>query len=49
MRLFFSKHELKLRRKRNIAAVVCVVIVLGVYWILTRPQEGCAGNADSDC
>ena len=33
MRLFFSKHELKLRRKRNIAAVVCVVIVLGVYWI----------------
>ena len=39
MRLFFSKHELKLRRKRNIAAVVCVVIVLGVYWILTRPQK----------
>ena len=31
MRLFFSKHELKLRRKRTIAAVVCVVIVLGSY------------------
>ena len=39
MRLFFSKHELKLRRKRNIAAIICVVIVLGVYWILTRPQK----------
>ncbi len=39
MRLFFSKHELKLRRKRTIAAVVCMVIVLGVYWILTRPQK----------
>ena len=39
MRLFFSKHELKLRRKRNIAAIICVVIVLGAYWILTRPQK----------
>lgn len=39
MRLFFSKHELKLRRKRTIAAIICVVVVLGVYWILTRPQK----------
>ena len=39
MRLFFSKHELKLRRKRTIAAIICVVRVLGVYWILTRPQK----------
>ena len=39
MRLFFSKHELKLRRKRTIAAIICVVLVLGVYWILTRPQK----------
>ena len=33
MRLFFSKHELKLRRKRTIAAIMCMVVVLGVYWI----------------
>ena len=39
MRLFFSKHELKLRRKRTIAAIICAVVVLGVYWILTRPQK----------
>ena len=39
MRLFFSKHELKLRRKRTIAAIMCMVVVLGVYWILTRPQK----------
>ena len=39
MRLFFSKHELKLRRKRTIAAVVCMVIVLGIYWVLTRPRK----------
>ena len=49
MRLFFSKHELKLRRKRTIAAIMCMVVVLGVYWILTPTSEGCAGNADSDC
>ena len=39
MRLFFSKHELKLRRKRTIAAIICAVVVLGVYWMLTRPQK----------
>ena len=39
MRLFISKHELKLRRKRTIAAIMCMVVVLGVYWILTRPQK----------
>ena len=45
MRLFFSKHELKLRRKRTIAAIICVVLVLD-----TDPtSEGCAGNADSHC
>ena len=44
MRLFFSKHELKLRRKRTIAAS-CVGCVLD-----TDPtSEGCAGNADSHC
>ena len=32
MRLFFSKHELKLRRKRTIAAIICAVVVLfGAY------------------
>ena len=30
MRLFFSKHELKLRRKRTIAAIMCMVVVLVV-------------------
>ena len=39
MRLFFSKHELKLRRKRTIAAIMCMVVVLGVYWILTRDRK----------
>ena len=39
MRLFFSKRELKLKRKRTIAALVCMAIVFGVYWFLTRPQK----------
>ena len=39
MRLFFSKHELKLRRKRTIAAIICMVSCVGVYWIPTRPQK----------
>ena len=43
MRLFFSKHELKLRRKRNIAAIICVVIVLG------DRLRVILGNADSHC
>ena len=48
MRLFFSKHELKLRRKRTIAAIICAVVVLGV--LDTDPtSEGCTGNADSHC
>lgn len=48
MRLFFSKHELKLRRKRNIAAVVCGNCV-GSILDTDSTSEGCAGNADSDC
>ena len=39
MRLFFSKHELKLRRKRTIAAIICMVVVLGVYWIHCPTQK----------
>lgn len=49
MRLFFSKHELKLRRKRTIAAIICAVVVLGVYWMFDPTSEGYAGNADSHC
>lgn len=39
MRLFFSKRELKLRKKRTIVAVICMVGVLGIYWWLSRPRE----------
>ena len=39
MRLFFSKKELKLKRKRTIAAVVCIILLLGIYWVLTRPRK----------
>ena len=39
MRLFFSKKELKLTRKRTIAAVVCIILLLGIYWVLTRPRK----------
>ncbi len=39
MKLFFSKHELKISRKRAIAAIICVVVILGVFWILTRPPK----------
>ena len=39
MRAFFSTHELKLKRKRTIAAIICIVCVLGIYWYLTREPE----------
>ena len=39
MRLFFTRKELKLRRKRTIAGIVCLALVAGIYWILTRPQK----------
>ena len=38
MRLFFSKHELKLRRKRTIAAIICAVVVLGVCLLYTSTK-----------
>lgn len=39
MRLFFTRKELKLRRKRTIAGIVCLALVAGIYWILTRPHK----------
>lgn len=39
MKVFFSRHELKLKKKRTIAAIVCMVCVLGAYWVLTRPEK----------
>ena len=39
MRSFFSKKELKIRKKRTIAAVVCIVLLLGGYWWFTRPRK----------
>lgn len=39
MRLFLSKKELKLKKRRTIATVVCIVLILGIYWLLTRPHK----------
>ncbi len=30
---------MKLKRRRTIAAVICVVLLLGIYWILNRPKK----------
>lgn len=39
MKPFFSRKEMKLKRRRTIAAVICVVLLLGIYWILNRPKK----------
>ncbi len=39
MKIFFSKRELMLRKKRTIAAVVCTLMVIIAYVILTRPEK----------
>ena len=39
MKVFFSRHELKLKKKRTIAAIICMVCVLGIYWVMTRPEK----------
>ncbi|MCQ4917083.1 efflux transporter periplasmic adaptor subunit, partial [Bacteroides nordii] len=39
MRLFLSKKDLKLKKSRTIATVVCIVLILGSYWLLTRPHK----------
>ena len=39
MKLFFTKKELHLRKKRIIAMVACLVVLLAMYLILTWPKE----------
>ena len=39
MKLFFTKHELKLRKKRIITMLACMAVLLGIYLILTWPKE----------
>lgn len=39
MRVFFSIKELKRKRKRTVAAIICMLAVLGIYWLLTRPPK----------
>lgn len=39
MKLFFTKNELRLRKKRIIAMVACMAVVIGVYVILTWPRK----------
>ena len=39
MKLFFTKKELHLRKKRIIAMVACLVVLLAIYLILTWPKE----------
>ena len=39
MRLFITKYDLKLKKKRIIAMIICMVIVLGVYLIYSWPKK----------
>ena len=39
MRLFFSEKVLRLKRKRTIAVAVCLILLLAVCWVLTRPRK----------
>lgn len=39
MKLFFTKHELKLRKKRIIMMSACMVVLVGIYVILTWPKK----------
>ena len=39
MRLFFTKNELKLRKKRIVIMVACMAAVLGIYLVLTWPKK----------
>lgn len=39
MRLFFTKKELRLKKKRLVAMLVCMVIVLALYIVLTWEKE----------
>lgn len=39
MKPLFSIKEIRLNRKRSVAVVVCIALLLGVYWIVTRPRK----------
>ena len=39
MRLFFTKKELKLRKKRVIMMIACMAVLLAGYLILTWPKK----------
>lgn len=39
MRLFFSKGDAKLRKRRAIIALIGIAVILGVYFILNRPRK----------
>ena len=39
MKLFFTKRELKLRKKRIIMMSACMVVLVGIYVILTWPNK----------
>lgn len=39
MRLFFTKKELKLRKKRVIMMIACMAVLLASYLILTWPKK----------
>ena len=39
MKLFFTKKELHLRKKRLILMAACLVVVIGLYVVLTWPKK----------
>lgn len=39
MRLFFTKRELRLRKKRIVMMIACMVVLLAIYIILTWPKK----------
>ena len=39
MRLFYTKRELALKKKRTALAVLCIALVIGVYLIATHRSE----------
>ena len=39
MRQFFTKKELKLKKKRLLMMVVCMAVLLAGYFILTWPKK----------
>lgn len=39
MRLFFTKKELRLQKKRIVIMIACMLLVLGIYLVLTWPKK----------